>query len=407
MSDFKNIRDFKKSKTSKYPYQDPTYLSFVILFDFNDKSNSPFLSGAAEDYLINSLGANDPDATEENSGSNNSTSEYYTQKLIALRKFKRALATINNDMPWYWQSLRGLEVLQQWDPMQPYFGRDDAKITITTLESLNLPIAGLMHLYRKAVFDERKWNYVIPSNLRSFRMYTYVTEIRRIKNMSRPTLGGIGADNFPDNFKPSIDIKNSNDNISGQNARPYFMFALKNCKFSLDGGTLPFADLQKNPTEAATNEISITYEQLYSIEARALNGIVEDFDASNISPANDSESQNINNLGEFVNDRFSNKINELRDRSVDDLKRLSRQKKAELAQFALDATLNRVPTIDNIYQNAIQDIDNATNVNQQTRNISANIRENVFDNRQTSAEGTTIQDALEQAARNSLGNVYD
>ena len=51
MSDFKRISYFKKSKLSRYPYQDPTYLSFVMLFDFTDQINSPLLSLSAENYL--------------------------------------------------------------------------------------------------------------------------------------------------------------------------------------------------------------------------------------------------------------------------------------------------------------------------------------------------------------------
>ena len=411
MADFKNISDFKKAKTSKYPYQDPTYLSFVILFDFNDRTNSPFLSGMAEDYLINTLGAYDSKNLGQSIGQSilgaaeqSNGSDYYTNKLTALRKFKKALATINNDMPWYWQSLSGLDLVQQWDPMQPYFGKDEAKITIETLESLNLPIAGLMHLYRSAVFDERKWNYIIPKNLRDFRMYVYVTEVRKIKNLNGPKIGGTNTNNFPDNFKPSLSFENSNKAISGQDNRPYFMFALNACNFLLDGGTKPFADLQKNPTEHASNQISIAYESLYNIEARALNGIVGDFNTNNISPAPEEENKNIDNLGDYVKDRFNEKVNELKDRSTQDLKRLAQQKKSELAQTALDATINKVPTIDNIYQNTIQNIDNATDITQQTRNIGVNINENVFN---SINKNDTIQQSLNNAAQNSLGNVHN
>lgn len=421
MADFRNISDFKKSKTSKYPYQDPTYLSFVILFDFNDRANSPLLSGAAEDFLINSLDAKDTEnlsKSEQNNSSGSPSNDddntntitgggnYYSEKLIALIKFKKALATINNDLPWYWQSLSGLDALQKWNPEQPYFGAEDATLTIGTLESLNLPIAGLMSLYRKAVFDERKWNWVIPANLRKFRMYVYVTEVRSIKNLTSPQLNGVDFEDFPRNIKPSIGIDNANDGISGQNSRPYFMFGVKYCEFDLTSGVTPFADLQKNPTESAANEIAINYEQLVKIETRALNGIVQDIDSSNISPSGEAENQTIENLEDYADDRFNKKVNELKDRSVQDLKRLSQQKQNELAQAALDATVNRIPTIDNIYQNFVQSVDDATDVTQQSRNIGANIKENIFDN-SSEAEGQNIQDALDRAAVNSLGNVFD
>lgn len=393
MADFKNISDFRKAKTSKYPYQDPTYLSFVLLFDYNDRVNSPLFSGPAEEFLQD---------LESDS--------YYAEKLAALREFKKALTAINTDMPWYWQSLSGLEVLQQWDPNNPYFGKDDAKITISTLESLNLPVAGLMHLYRKATFDERKWTWVLPENLRRFRMYVYVTEVRKIKNLTKPTLNGIDTDtalkDFPDNIKPSIDIENENAGISGSAGRPYFMFGLKYCEFDLTSGINPFADLQKSPTESATNEIAIKYEALQNIEARVLNGIIEDLNSNNISPAPESENYSAGNLGDFAKDKFNSRLNELKDRGVQDLKLLAEQKKNELIQTARNATVNRIPSIDNIYQNLVEGIDGATDVNTQSSNIGVNLKENIF-GKSDIAPGQTIGAALNQAASNSLGNVFD
>lgn len=399
MSDFKNLSDFrrskinKSSKTSQYPYQDPTYLSFVLLFDFNDRANSPLFSGPAEEFLEKL-----------------SEDAYYNEKLVALREFKKALTAINRDMPWYWQSIAGLEVLQQWDPLNPYFGKDDAKLTISTLESLNLPIAGLMYLYRKATFDERKWTWVLPENLRRFRMYVYVTEVRKIKNLTQPTLNGINTNtalkDFPDNIKPSVDIENANAAISGQNGRPYFMFALRYCEFDLTSGTTPFADLQKSPTESATNEIAIKYEALQHIEARVLNGIIEDLNSDKLSPAPESENYSAEKLGDFAKDKFNSRLNELKDRGVQDLKILAEQKKNELIQAARNATINRLPSIDNIYQNLVTGIDGATDVNTQSSNIGFNIKENIF-GKSAITPGQTIGAALNQAANNSLGNVFD
>lgn len=393
MADFKNISDFKKSKTSQFPYQDPTYLSFVILFDYNDRVNSPFLSGPAEEFLEKLIGE-----------------PYYNEKLIALQEFKKALKTINTEMPWYWQSMAGLEVLQQWDPNNPYLGKDDAKLTIGTLESLNLPIAGLMHLYRKATFDERKWTWVLPENLRKFRMYVYVTEVRKIKNLTKPTLNGINTNtalkNFPDNIKPTVDIENANAAISGQTGRPYFMFALRYCEFDLTSGTTLFADLQKSPTDSASNEISIKYEALQSIDARVLNGIIEDISPDKLAPAPDSENYSAETLGDFAKDKFNSKANELKDSAVQDLKLLGEQKKNELIQAARNATVNRIPSIDNIYQNLITGIDGATDVTAQSNNIGFNISENIF-GKSSIIPGQTIGAALNQAAANSLGNVFD
>lgn len=396
MADFKNIADFRKAKTSQFPYQDPTYLSFVILFDYNDRANSPLFSGPAEDFLKK---------LANGAGSDN-TSSYYAGKLAAFKEFKKALKTINTEMPWYWQSLGGVERIQQFDPMVAYRGGDDAKLTIGTLESLNLPIAGLMHLYRKACFDERKWNWVIPENLRKFRMYVYVTEIRKIKNLTKPTLNGIDTNtalkNFPDNIKPSIDIENANAGISGSAGRPFFMFGLGHCEFDITSGVTPFADLQKSPTDSATNEMVISYESSNPIEARVLNGIIEDLKPDNLSPAHESENYSTDNLNDYVNDKINQKAGELKDRATQDLKTLGEQKKNELIQAARNATVNRIPSIDNIYQNVVRGIDGATDVTGLRGNIGANIQENLF-----GKSGDSIGNSLNNAAQNSLGNVFD
>lgn len=388
MADFKNIRDFTKGNMSKYPYQDPTYLSFVILFDFNNKNLSPLLSGPAEAYL-------EKLAVDE---------RYFEEKLEALRNFKIALKTINNEMPWYWQSLTGLDRLLKYNTDNAYWGGDEAILTISTLESINLAVSGLMHLYRKAVWDEVKWTWAVPANLRRFRMFTYVTEVRVIKNLSKPKLNLLGQnDEGNATFKPSLKIQNDNANISGRENRPYFMFGLTECEFDITSGALPFAELSKNP-EAASNEIVIKYENLQEIQSRVLNGIVETkFNKDKISPATDSESESFDSLADFAKSKINQKIEDIKDGVMDNLDRLSREKQLELIQQARNLTVNRIQNPVNIFQNFVNGVDGATDITQQTRDIGSAVTENVYG---TVKPGITINEALNDAAQNALGNVY-
>lgn len=395
MSDFKNIKDFKKGSLNKYPYQDPTYLSFVILFDFFDTENSPLLSKTTENYL-------------KKLAENN---EYYAEKLEALINFKQALATINNTMPWYWQSIEGIERLQKYVPTNNYWGGDDAKIKITTLESINLSVSGLMHLYKKAVFDEQKWNWVVPANLRKFRMWIYVTEIRTIKNLNKPTLGFPGVDKgnplsgFPDNLKPSIGIENGNSGISGSNARPFFMFGLTYCEFDMTSGSEFLSGLSKNPESQAVGELTMTYEKVEKIQARVLNGIVEsNFNGDSLSPAPDSENETFDNLGSFLIDKATDKIGGAIGSAKDDLKRFAQDKKNEIKQKIRDNTVNRIPTFENVFQNALRRADNATDVNQQKKAVGNAINANTHD---TIPPSGKAKEALDAAAERALGNVND
>ena len=401
MSDFKTPMDFRKGSYKKYPYQDPTYLSFALLFDFYDIESSPLLAGGAEAFLR--------DLADRESDS------FYYDRLNDLQNFIKTLKDVNKELPWFWQSLKGLERLQQYNPENAYIGGDDAKLEIETLESLNLTISGLMHLYRRAIFDERKWNYIIPINLRKFRMWVYVTEVRTIAVVRNIKINGIptkldksAITGFPDNFKPKIDTENKNAGISGPENRPYFMIGAKYCEFDLASGTTIFADLNKNP-EMAKQSITIKYGKIEKVEARVLNGIIkQNYAEGQLSPAPDAEmfANESKTPLEFAKDKLKGKLDSIKDSAVADLKALAEKKKAELLQKLKDETINRIPKFENVFSNIIRRADQESTIalNNATsgRNIGAAIQANVYG----VEPGSTIGQGLNQAAINNLGNIY-
>jgi hypothetical protein len=402
MSDFKTPMDFRKGSYRKYPYQDPTYLSFALLFDFYDIESSPLLAGGAEAFL--------KDLADRDSGT------FYKERLNDLQNFIKTLNEVNRELPWFWQSLKGLERLQQYNPENAYIGGDDAKLEIETLESLNLTISGLMHLYRRAIFDERKWSYIIPANLRVFRMWIYVTEVRSIAILENIKVNGIPKKldkstitGFPDNIKPKIDVENKNAGISGTEGRPYFLVGAKYCEFDLSSGTTIFADLSKNP-EMAKEALTIKYEKLEKVEARVLNGIIkQSYAEGQLSPAPDQEmfaSQSKTPI-EFAKDKLKGKIDKISESAKADLKNLAESKKREVLQRLRDETINRVPTFENVFSNFIRRTDqastNALNEVIAGKNIGAAINANVYG----VLPGSTIGQGLNQAAVNNLGNVYN
>ena len=153
MSDFREISDFRKGKKTGLQYNDPTYLSFIFMFNWHDKNSSPLLAGAAEDFIKYNL-----------INGNSINKEFYQERLEALKNFKIALKAINREYPWYWQGVSGLENLLKYNPEDGWRGGDDANLKIECLESINLTITGLMHLYRNAVFDEKRWHFIVPGN---------------------------------------------------------------------------------------------------------------------------------------------------------------------------------------------------------------------------------------------------
>ena len=402
MSDFKTPMDFRKGSYRKYPYQDPTYLSFALLFDFYDIESSPLLAGGAESFLR--------DLADREADS------FYYDRLDDLKNFIKTLNEVNRELPWFWQSLKGLERLQQYNPENAYIGGDDAKLEIETLESLNLTISGLMHLYRRAIFDERKWSYIIPANLRKFRMWVYVTEVRTIAIVEDVKINGIpkkldksAITGFPDNFKPKIDTENKNAGISGPEGRPYFLIGAKYCEFDLASGTTIFADLSKNP-EMAKEALTIKYEKIEKVEARVLNGIIKQYYADGqLSPAPDAEifSSSSKTPIEFAKDKIKGKIDKVSEKAKEDLIALGESKKRELLQRLKDETINRIPKFENVFSNVIRRADQASTAALNDiiagRNIGAAIQANVYG----ILPGSTIAQGLNKAAVNNLGNIYD
>ena len=400
MSDFKTPNDFRKGSYRKFPYQDPTYLSFALMFDVSDTVNSPFFAGPAEKFLED-LAKSD---------------KFYEDRLADFRAFKKALLLINLEMPWYWQSIKGVERLQQYNPLNAYRGGDDAKLEIETLESLNLPIAGLMHLYRRAIFDERKWNYILPANLRKFRLYIYITEIRSIQINTITKVNGIPSklnvdaiSGFPGNFKPEINVQNKNADIMGPTGRPYFMVGVTYCEFDILSGTNIFADLSKNPESNVSNSITITYENVDKVEARVLTGIIEEkelpYTIGHLAPAPESEifKASTKTAMQFAKDKINGRIDEISKNAKDQLKQLGEEKKRELLQTARDKTINRIPRFENVFQSFIRATDNATDIGQLTKNVGNAINANVLG----ITPGQTFRQGLDKAAINNLGNVYD
>lgn len=391
MSDFSTFNDFRKGYKlgGKNEYSDPTYLSFSIIFDFNSAQKSPLLGGAAAAFYERHLSdAPKDDGTEE--GSSRVYHKGYEHRLKALNDFNLTLAKINNEMPWYWQSLSGLEVIQQYNVEEGYWGGD---IKIETIESLNLTIAGLMHLYRTAVFDEVNWKYILPVNLRKFRAWVYVTEVRPIKNMTK-----VGANISVTNgeLNGGIGVENSNAGISGTGNRPFFMFELGECMLDIKSGVNPFADLKKSPEGFAVNEIAFHYDTVGKIEARMLNGIIEESakTAGNISPAGEKESRTADSLGEYGKQVLTDFGNNAIDRLEGDANLFLQKKEQELSQGLSNVIRDTVPNFENIYQNFVNDLDEKTDLT----DIASNIKDNVF-----GSAGKTAKQALDDAALAGLG----
>ena len=244
------------------PYQDPTALGFQFLFDYIDVAGSPLLvdvedtPGTALAYL-KSIGE--------------------TQRVLYLKQFIDLLRKINKDSPWYWQSIEGIkEAMEQkmWEGggKSGFMGGPDKPIKITTLESIDLKITALMDLYRHAAFDMKNRRAILPENLRKFRVYIWISEVRKIKIPSLDKVesadlgnvqGGEVSSEVDPNASPSaattIKSEDQKKTSSFQENLPFIFLKFDFCEWDMDGGHGPLESLTFAGPEFAANQITFTW----------------------------------------------------------------------------------------------------------------------------------------------------
>jgi hypothetical protein len=103
----------------------------------------------------------------------------------ALSGFRNLLTSINEKSPWFIQSIDGLDQILKV-PMARQIGggtgRDQRSgiLTFDCLDSIDLRVNAMAELYRKATYDFQYHREMLPANLRKFRMWIIVTEIRQM-----------------------------------------------------------------------------------------------------------------------------------------------------------------------------------------------------------------------------------
>jgi hypothetical protein len=100
--------------------------------------------------------------------------------------FKNILTSVNEKSPWFIQSIEGLDKILSVTPPRQVGGGSGYKeqrsgiLTFDCMDSIDLRINAMAELYRKATYDYQNHRELLPANLRKFRMWIIVTEIRQI-----------------------------------------------------------------------------------------------------------------------------------------------------------------------------------------------------------------------------------
>jgi hypothetical protein len=215
------LKGFKLSNQGNY--EDPTYLGFKIVVDFGNGGidpefgtpTSPLFNPSS--YTGSGFAASNPFGQSQYSIRPNGNVIFYSaqsylqeregnfdlgpgvvnrnKRADAIAQFSKSFRDLLENYPWFIQSIDGLDELtkvkrggytsaagySEFDP-----SRTKGKVlTFNCLESLNLRMLALSELYKQATFDPDYMRDLVPRNLRRFRMYIFVTEIRNFFKTSR------------------------------------------------------------------------------------------------------------------------------------------------------------------------------------------------------------------------------
>lgn len=96
--------------------------------------------------------------------------------------FVNGLYEIQHDYPFIFKKITGIGELEKFDPTAGQRLKTPAKITLECYEGLNLKIRTLFEFYRKAAWDDVYQRWILPENMREFKMIIYVFERRIFQN---------------------------------------------------------------------------------------------------------------------------------------------------------------------------------------------------------------------------------
>lgn len=363
------LNQFKKGhlvSNSKNPYQDPTYLTFTIMFD----TMSPLFN---KDVAVAAL------------------KEQYKEEARAtkLESFTKTILMINKDMPWYWKSITGVERAFDYDFTKPYRGGDDAVLTIDCNESINLAITGLMDMYTQAVYNLEGWTQVLPENYKSFDMHVIVSEVREIRNKVKT------ANNIE---------KDINTDITAD-SKPMFMFTFGRCKFVTDSAKETFETLNSSAPENPGPKIRIKYETIKRTSATYLNGVstaeIPDGPGVGTETASPTFAQR---TADALNDAQATVLGGIK--NFNPVEKLTRPNNVYGSVFdqAFERVVNELDDAagqagnipDNLFTGA------GSFLNRETKGLIVSAKENIFGLN----GGESLGAALRQGAINSIGNIF-
>lgn len=208
-------------------FDEPTYLTFRIEFNFNPNMYQNDIPGDMSGVNYKNLD-DFPEpllaiGRESNEPVNTYSSYTYLrdalgekQRANMLYTFVNGLKDIQENYPYYFQSVEGLATLLKVAPAEGIrLKPGENTITIKCLEGLDLKITQLMQLYKNIAWDDYYQRWILVDMMRFFNMKIYVSEIRLFHSGSASVTNAKAG--YMYNFNGDTDALNANsrDKIRG------------------------------------------------------------------------------------------------------------------------------------------------------------------------------------------------
>lgn len=245
-------------------YDEPTYLTFKVLFGQNSfNSSGTLLTNTNYDQMPHPLFINrQRDAVTDPQNNNvDIPREYYSTidflrdsneigRGEMLKEFITLWNELQNNYQYYFQVIDGFGDLLRAVPERGRRVTSDFRLTFTMLEGLDLRISYLLNLYKKIAWDDTYQRWVLPDMMRFFTLHIYVTEFR---TFHRSSLTG------PSNAPLVLNILN---NIS-----PTYLIECEMCEFDINSFNFGYGDSLSvgTPGDPATVSFSVKVGNLNEI----------------------------------------------------------------------------------------------------------------------------------------------
>jgi len=258
------------------PYDEPTFLTFSIDFNFEGSSSTLMAQHLWDSPLF----------VESDGGmSNYLSSRGYSDKAHSIKVFKEILRYLTFDAPWYFQSVSGLNTM--WKQATDVDGGWKSKglsLTVETLEAVDFRITELADIYRNAVYDKVYMRERVPDNLRWFSMDIYIAEARNLR-FRLPGIGQNVATTFGINTATLGNILGGGNLLSNVLEQyGYVKFKCRQCEFDFSDSFAGGSKLEvttKNTPATNSFKINIGY---FEEESKYPDGsrLYDDFTSSDV-----------------------------------------------------------------------------------------------------------------------------